>query len=82
MYATVAFTSQEAEERALLPAAAVLRLHDADWVFVPAGDRRFRRVQIKAGAQTADGLQQVMSGLRAGDRVVANALQMSSVSEQ
>ena len=57
---------------------AVLRLHDTDWVFVPIDGQRFRRTEIQAG-RDSQGVQEVLSGLRPGDRVVANALQLSNV---
>jgi len=82
MFATVLFTSQQTVSRAVLPASAVLRLHDKDWVFIPAGGARFKRVEIQTAPGSRDQMQAVLSGLRPGDRVVANALQLSSVSDQ
>jgi membrane fusion protein, heavy metal efflux system len=83
MFATVKFTSRRTTPRLLLPATAILRLHDRDWVFRRLSDRSFRRTEIQAGATTADGMQEVRGGLGAGDRVVGNALQFSSaVAEQ
>jgi cobalt-zinc-cadmium efflux system membrane fusion protein len=82
MFATVLFTSQQMVSRAVLPASAVLRLHDKDWVFIPAGGARFKRVEIQTAPGSRDQQQAVLSGLRPGDRVVANALQLSSVSDQ
>jgi membrane fusion protein, heavy metal efflux system len=81
MFGTVVFTAQRTEPRAMVPASAVLRLHDRDWVFVPDGDGRFRRVEVKAGALAADGLEALVGGVAAGQRVVANALQLSSAIE-
>jgi len=81
MFATVVFTAQRVEPRAMVPASAVLRLHDRDWVFVPDGPR-FRRVEIHAGALSPDGLETVLSGVAQGQQVVANALQLSNAVEQ
>ena len=78
MFATVKFTSRRKYSRLLLPATAILRLHDKDWVFIRQGDRSFRRVEVQAGAADSDGMQEVRSGLSPGDQVVANALQFSS----
>ena len=58
--------------------SAFLRLHDRDWVFVPLGEKRFRRVEVTTGNQLADGRQEVLSGLQTGDRVVAEALKLST----
>jgi cobalt-zinc-cadmium efflux system membrane fusion protein len=82
MFATVVFTSQQIEQRTVLPATAVVRLHDKDWVFVPDGASRFRRLEIRAGTVARNGVQQVLAGLHPGDRVVANALAISGASEQ
>jgi cobalt-zinc-cadmium efflux system membrane fusion protein len=81
MFATVVFSAQRSETLATVPATAVMRLHDRDWVFVPDGEKRFRRVEVHLGRSGHDGQQTVLSGLHAGDRVVANALQLSSVAE-
>src|SRR5205085_759208 len=72
MFATVTFYSQARQQREVIPASAVLRLHDKDWVFRSDGEKRFRRVQIRAGASLSGGYQEVISGLSPGDRVVAN----------
>jgi cobalt-zinc-cadmium efflux system membrane fusion protein len=83
MFATVVFTSQKTEQHAMLPTSAVLRLHDKDWVFIPAGGPgQFRRLEIRAGSVAKGNVQQVLAGLHPGDRVVSNALEMSSASEQ
>lgn len=82
MFATVTFLFQSAQSRAVVPATAVMRLHDQDWVFAPLGGNRFRRTEIQVGATTSDGFQEVLNGVKAGDRVVANALQFSSSAEQ
>jgi cobalt-zinc-cadmium efflux system membrane fusion protein len=82
MFASVLFTSQQSERQAQLPSSAVLRLHDKDWVFMPAGDHRFRRVEIRAGTVARNGAQQVLAGLQPGDRVVVNALEIAGASEQ
>jgi membrane fusion protein, heavy metal efflux system len=82
MFASVVFTSQQSERQAQLPQSAVLRLHDKDWVFMPVGDHRFRRIEIRAGIVARNGAQQVVAGLQPGDRVVANALEIAGASEQ
>ena len=82
MFASVTFISRGKLKRVVIPTSAVLRLHDKDWVFRPDGDHKFRRVEIQTGPATGDGFQEVMKGLGAGDRVVANALQFSSSAEQ
>ncbi|MBI3664913.1 MAG: efflux RND transporter periplasmic adaptor subunit [Acidobacteria bacterium] len=82
MFATVTFLSQGSQTRLAIPATAVLRLHDKDWVFRPEGGSKFRRTEVQAGPMMRDGWQQIPSGLEPGDQVVANALQLSSAVEQ
>jgi cobalt-zinc-cadmium efflux system membrane fusion protein len=82
MFASVVFTSQQSERQAQVPQSAVLRLHDKDWVFMPVGDHRFRRIEIRAGIVARNGAQQVLAGVQPGDRVVANALEIAGASEQ
>jgi membrane fusion protein, heavy metal efflux system len=82
MFATARFVSQSASRHVIVPSSAILRLHDKDWVFRPAGGKNFRRAEVTAGAPQADGTQQVLAGLAAGDQVVSNALQFSSTVEQ
>lgn len=78
MFATATFVTQGKTSRVIIPAAAVFRLHDKDWLFLPEGRNRFRRAEIKAGPADRDGNLQILSGLEAGQMVVANALQFSA----
>ena len=74
MFATVHFVSQGTQTRTVIPSSAVLRLQDRDWVFVKLSGKQFRRTQIDAGPVDSEKRQQVLSGLRMGDRVVSDAL--------
>jgi len=74
MFATVHFRSEGSQMRTVIPASAVLRLQDRDWVFVKADGNRFRRLEIHAGPVNSDGTEQVLGGLRAGEQVVRDAL--------
>ncbi len=82
MFAAVTFISRGAVDRPVVPATAVIRLHDRDWVFAPQGGNRFRRTEIQAGAVMSDAYQEIIAGLKSGDRVVVNALQFSSAVQQ
>jgi cobalt-zinc-cadmium efflux system membrane fusion protein len=82
MYVTAMFRAHNLVDRVVVPASAVVHLHDKDWVFVPLGNNRFRRVAVQLGPQEKDGSQQVISGLKAGDQIVSNALQFSSAAEE
>ena len=82
MFVTATFHGQHAESRAVVPAAAVLHLHDRDWVYVPAGEKAFRRVEVTGGKMLPPNLQEVLSGIAPGARVVSNALVLQNTAEQ
>ncbi len=81
MFATVQFASQSAQSRMVLPVSAILRLQDRDWVFVKVNAQQFRRTEVQAGNANADGSQEILSGLKPGDQVAADALQFSRAVE-
>ena len=62
------------EMRTVVPAAAIMHMHDRDWVFVPTPGKGFRRVEVVGGDALAGDKQEVRSGLKAGQQVVSNAL--------
>jgi cobalt-zinc-cadmium efflux system membrane fusion protein len=82
MFVTATFKGRQLIERVVVPATAVVHLHDKDWVFVPVGDNKFKRIALQLGPPDGDGTVQVVSGLKPQDRVVHNALQMSSSVEE
>ncbi|HEY2017081.1 MAG TPA: efflux RND transporter periplasmic adaptor subunit [Bryobacteraceae bacterium] len=82
MFVTAVFHGQNAQIRAAVPASAILHLHDRDWVYVPAADHTFRRVEVVGGKMLPSNLQEVLSGVKAGDQVVSNALVLQNTAEQ
>ncbi len=82
MFVTATFHGQSSEVRATVPADAVLHLHDRDWVYVPDGSGRFRRLAVVGGAMLPGKLQEIVSGLKPGDQVVTNALVLQNAVEQ
>jgi len=82
MFATATFHGRRPEEHVAVPASAILHLHDRDWVYVPAGEKQFRRVSVVGGDMIGDGRQEVESGLAAGEQVVTNALELQNSAEQ
>jgi len=82
MFTTATFYGKQAETRAAVPATAILHIHDRDWVFVPTGNGNFKRQEVTAGGMLAGKLQEITSGLKAGDQVVENALVMQNTVEQ
>ena len=81
MFVTATFHGESKEMRALVPATAVLHLHDRDWVYVPNGGNTFRRLGVTGGAMVQPDLQEV-TGIKPGDRVVSNALVLQNTAEQ
>jgi cobalt-zinc-cadmium efflux system membrane fusion protein len=81
MFVTATFQSKTKEAHATVPSFAVLHLHDRDWVFVPAGDNRFRRVEVHAGNMLPGDRQELLSGIAPGQQVVSNVLQLESALE-
>lgn len=84
MFVTATFRAQTREARAVVPASAVLHMHDRDFVFVPTPDSRFRRVEVVSGDLLASDttLQEIRSGLKPGAAVVTNALALDHVLAQ
>jgi membrane fusion protein, heavy metal efflux system len=80
MFATATFESLKKDHFAMVPAPSILHLHDREWVFVPAGDSKFRRVEIKAGQMVGD-KQVILSGIQSGQQVVSNVLQLEATLE-
>jgi cobalt-zinc-cadmium efflux system membrane fusion protein len=82
MFASVTFTSKTKETHAVLPAEAVLHLHDRDWVFLPAGANQFKRSEVRAGRMIDGNRQEILSGLAPGQQVAANALLLETAGNQ
>jgi membrane fusion protein, heavy metal efflux system len=82
MFATATFHGRRPEVHTAVPASAILHLHDRDWVYVPAGDGKFRRVGVVGGNMIDGGLQEVSSGLAVGQQVVSHALELQNSAEQ
>ena len=82
MFVTAIFHGQKQETHQVVPASAILHLHDRDWVYVAAGDNKFRRVEIHTGVTLPNKMQEVVSGLQGGQRVVTNALVLQNTVEQ
>ncbi len=82
MFVTTTFHGQRPEMHAEVPASAILHLHDSDWVFVPIEGNQFRRTQVVIGPAVSNGMQEIISGIKPGQRVVANALVLENTAEQ
>jgi cobalt-zinc-cadmium efflux system membrane fusion protein len=82
MFVTATFHGQKKETHTVVPAAAILHLHDRDWVYIPDGEKKFRRINVVAGTSLPNNLQEIVSGLQPGQRVVSNALVVQGAVEQ
>jgi membrane fusion protein, heavy metal efflux system len=82
MFATATFHGARAEKRASVPSTAILHLHDREWVYVPSGEGRFKRLEVTAGSMLPNNMQEILSGLAPGQQVVSNALILQNTVEQ
>lgn len=82
MFATVTFHGQKKEVHAAVPATAILHLHDRDWVYVPAGNKKVRRLEVTGGDMLAGDMQEIVTGIAPGQQVVTNALEFQNTVEQ
>lgn len=82
MFVTAIFYGRTPEMHAMVPASAVLHLHDRDWVYVPIGGGHFRRVEVVSGDMLPGNMQEVISGIKPGAQVVLNALMLQNTAEQ
>jgi len=82
MFVTATFHGSQKQLRATVPATAILHLHDRDWVYAPAGNNQFRQMEVVGGNMLPGGLQEIISGIQPGQRVVSNALVLQSTVEQ
>jgi len=81
MFVQATFHGPQAQANSLVPATAILHLHDRDWVYVPQDAHSFRRVEVRSGKMIPPGRQEIISGIRPGDHVVANVLLLENGSD-
>ena len=82
MFVTAIFYGMNQESHAVVPASAILHLHDRDWVFVPSGQNQFTRTEVQAGEMLPNKMQEIVAGLRPGQQVVNDALALENTVEQ
>jgi membrane fusion protein, heavy metal efflux system len=84
MFAKAVFRGQTREMHTVVPASAILHMHDRDFVFVPTPDKKFRRLNVVSGDVLADNtnLQEIKVGIEPGQQVVTNALVLDHVLAQ
>jgi cobalt-zinc-cadmium efflux system membrane fusion protein len=82
MFVTATFYGKQPESHSAVPASAILHLHDREWVYTPLGNARFKRVEVATGSMLPGKQQEIVSGIKAGDQVVSNALDLQNTVEQ
>ena len=82
MFVTATFHGPRPESYASVPAAAVLHLHDREWVYMPSGNGYFTRLEVVTGNMLPNNMQEVVRGLQPGTRVVADALDLQHTVSQ
>ena len=82
MFATATFYGKQPEMHSSLPASAILHLHDREWVYTPLGEGHFKRAAVVTGNMLPNSQQEVVSGIKPGDQVVSNALDLQNTVEQ
>ena len=74
MFATATLESRARQVHAVVPASAILHLHDRDWVFVPADHTLFQRIEVSTGDMVSGGRQVILHGILPGQEVVSDVL--------
>nr|WP_218892254.1 efflux RND transporter periplasmic adaptor subunit [Granulicella arctica] len=82
MFVTAVFSGQKQEPHLVVPATAIVHLHDQDFVYIAESLGHFMRAQVVGGDMVSGGLQVVQSGLLAGQKVASNALELQSTVTQ
>jgi membrane fusion protein, heavy metal efflux system len=81
MFAVATFRSRKTKPHLIVPATAVMRLQDKDWIFRRESANSFRRLEVTTSG-LPDGLQQIQQGAKAGDEIVTNALVFSTAASE
>ena len=82
MFVTATFHGLQPEKHAVVPATAILHLHDREWVYTPTENGSFRRLEVVAGNMLPGNMQEIVRGIQPGAQVVANALVFQNTVEQ
>ena len=82
MFVTATFYGKQPEMRAAVPATAILHLHDREWVYTPLSAGHFKRLEVVTGSTLPGDMQEIVSGIKPGLQVIANALVFQTTVEQ
>jgi membrane fusion protein, heavy metal efflux system len=81
MFVTATLQGRSSVAHATVPSTAILHLHDREWVFVPAGEKQFRRLAVSSGNMLPGGQQEILSGISPGQQVVNDVLNLEATVE-
>jgi len=88
MFVTATLESRNPVTHAVVPTTAILHLHDREWVFVPAGGKQFKRVEVNAGSTLPGGQQEILPSstpgaptIQPGQQVVKDVLNLEATVE-
>lgn len=81
MFVNATIFSLSKTAHAVVPATAILHLHDRDWVFEPAGGNQFKRLEVVGGDMQPGSMQEILSGIQPGQQVVRDVLQIEAAAE-
>jgi membrane fusion protein, heavy metal efflux system len=70
MFVTATLETRNKMTHAVVPASAILHLHDREWVFIPAGGKQFKRVEVNGGNMLPDGQQEILPNTVAGQQTI------------
>ena len=82
MFVTATFHGQQAQTRTVVPAAAILHLHDRDWVYLARRDGQFRRQEVVGGQMLPGNMQELNPAWRPATASSSNALVFQNTAEQ
>ncbi len=88
MFATATLLAGRAAPVVVVPANAVLQLHDSAFVFMPVGNQTtgqtgtYRRIPVKTGRTLDGNMIEILSGIAEGQQVVSNALDLQNTADQ
>jgi cobalt-zinc-cadmium efflux system membrane fusion protein len=81
MFVTATLESRTRQVHAVVPASAILHLHDRDWVFVAADHTLLQRIEVSAGDMISGGREVILNGILPGQQVVADVLALEEALE-
>lgn len=82
MFVTASFQSQKQDAHVVVPATAIVHLHDQDFVYTAKSEGNFALTKVVSGAMVPGNLQVIQSGLVTGQKVASNALELQSTVAQ